>query len=89
MTRGYRVRQYVNGRAEDGTEYFNYSLTVPKEIAEHLPDGMTFLPKMTDDGILYQPVQIASKSVDLPDWAKNNGNGGSKKKNSTTEGESA
>lgn len=68
QTRGYKIRSYVSGRAKDGSEYKNYSLTVPTNIAESLPKGITFIPKMTDDGLLFEPSsQMAPQK--LPAWA--------------------
>ena len=67
--RGYKIRSYTNGKAKDGTQYTNYALTVPNEIAEAVPNGMTFVPRMTDDGLLYEPVDQAKPN--LPAWAKN------------------
>lgn len=67
--KGYKIRSYSNGTAKNGTKYTNYSLTVPNEIAEALPPGITFVPRMTDEGLLYVPTE-KSKAIDLPDWAK-------------------
>jgi hypothetical protein len=68
---GYKVRHYENGRKKaDGTSYMNYSLTVPVEIAESLPKDITFIPKMTDEGLLYCPVSQYDAKQDLPEWAK-------------------
>jgi hypothetical protein len=76
--RAYKIRAYINGRSKkNGNEYKNYSLTVPFEIAEALPDEMTFVPRMTDDGLLYEPVQQSKAKVELPEWAKNGRNGNS------------
>jgi hypothetical protein len=48
-----------------------YKLTLPREIADALPDDLLFTCELTDDGILYRPVTIGSLSdLDLPDWAR-------------------
>ena len=64
----YKIRSYVNGKSKKGHEFRNYSLAVPSEIAEALPDGITFVPRMTDEGLLYAPV--TRMGATLPDWAK-------------------
>jgi hypothetical protein len=74
--KGYKIRSYISGKAKDGTEYKNFSLTVPTSIAESLPEGITFVPKMTKDGLLYEPIDQAT-TIELPDWAKK-GNGNRK-----------
>jgi hypothetical protein len=68
--RGYKIRHYTNGKSKDGTQYKNYALTVPNEIAEAVPEGLTFVPRMTDDGLLYEPVHQAKTK--LPAWAQAN-----------------
>ena len=68
-SKGYKIRAYTNGKAPDGSRYKNYALTVPNDIAEAIPNGITFIPRMTDDGLLYEPVDQAKQ--DLPPWAKN------------------
>lgn len=71
MAKGYKIRQYVNGRSKKGDEYTNYSLTVPNEIAEALPEDITFRARMTDEGLLYEPVTDQPRTpIELPDWAK-------------------
>jgi hypothetical protein len=72
--RGYKIRQYVNSRAKNGTEHKNYSLTVPGEIAEALPPDLKFVPRMTDEGLLFIPLNQANQQIELPNWAKE-GNG--------------
>jgi hypothetical protein len=67
--RGYKIRSYTNGKSKDGAQYKNYALTVPNEIAEAVPEGLTFIPRMTDDGLLYEPVHQAR--TELPAWAQN------------------
>ncbi len=64
----YKIRSYVNGKSKKGHEFRNYSLAVPSEIAEALPNGITFVPRMTDEGLLYAPVTQMGST--LPDWAK-------------------
>lgn len=66
--RGYKIRSYTNGKSKDGAQYKNYALTVPNEIAEAVPEGLTFVPRMTDDGLLYEPVHQAKTA--LPAWAQ-------------------
>jgi hypothetical protein len=68
--RGYKVRSYVNGSTKKGKEYRNYMITVPTDIAEALPDNLTFIPKMTDEGLLYAPVTQSNSAIELPAWAR-------------------
>lgn len=76
MIRAYKIRSYKNGHSKKkGVDYTNYSLTVPFEIAEALPDGMAFVPRMTDEGLLYEPFQNAHPQVELPAWAQTGQNG--------------
>lgn len=65
--RGYKIRFYVSGKGKDGIEYRNYSITVPSDIAEALPKEIQFLPKMTEEGLLFEPVD--HRQIELPDWA--------------------
>lgn len=69
--RGYVIRHYVNGRAKHrDSEWKNYSITVPSEIAEALPSDLKFIPRMTEQGLLYEPVKQTQTKIELPDWAK-------------------
>lgn len=76
---GYKIRSYVNGKSKKDVEYKNYSLTVPNEIAEALPQGLTFSPRMTKEGLLYVPVTETETTIELPDWAKEEQSGNGKK----------
>lgn len=70
INRGYKVREFTNGKSKKGDEYKAYTLAVPNEIAESIPRGMTFIPSMTDKGILYQPFALISGAPqELPGWA--------------------
>lgn len=33
-------------------------LTVPAPIAQQIPDGSEFIPEITDEGLLYRPVNV-------------------------------
>lgn len=68
VRRGYKIRYYVSGKGKDGVEYRNYSLTVPSDIAENIPNEMQFIPRMTKEGLLFEPVD--KRAIELPDWAK-------------------
>lgn len=72
--RGYKIRHYVSGKGKSGTEYKNYSLTVPIEIAESLPENMQFIPRVLDEsdglkGLLFEPVDIHQTKT--PTWVQN------------------
>jgi hypothetical protein len=76
MQRGYKIRHYISGRSKNGDhEYKNYSITVPNDIAENLPSGMTFIPRMCDsdsdgvNGLLFEPINQA-RGIKLPTWAQ-------------------
>lgn len=76
--RGYKIRTYVNGKAKDsGNEWKNYSITVPSEIAEQIPDDLKFVPRMCSkkedgvDGLLYEPFSEVQERPKKPDWLKN------------------
>jgi hypothetical protein len=71
--RGYKIRSYTSGHSKDGSEYKNFALTVPNDIAERVPNGMTFVPRMTNEGLLYEPVDQAQPH--LPAWARTGKNG--------------
>jgi hypothetical protein len=49
----------------------NYSLTIPTTIARELPDEIRFYCELTDEGILFRPVeQGQGENLDLPAWAE-------------------
>jgi hypothetical protein len=79
LQRAFKLRSFVNGKGKKGQEYIHYSLTVPNEIAERIPDGMMFVPRMTEEGILYEPKQPAQEQIELPEWAQANDNGNGEK----------
>jgi len=67
--REYKVRQFVNGKRSDGSPFRNYSLTIPTQIAEKLPEDIRFTCELNDDGILFKPVNgNLEKSISLPSW---------------------
>lgn len=61
----YKVRK--SGHGSDAA----YSLSVPKPIAEQLPEGIQFRPEFTDDGILYRPVEPSETGQQVPEWVTN------------------
>lgn len=72
----YKIRRFQNGKSKAGNAFFNYSLTIPTEIAEKLPKDMRFSCELTDVGILFRPATEVEEPVQLPTWAKDdNGNG--------------
>ena len=68
MPRTYKVRSFVNGRSKAGQPFVNYSLTIPTDIARHLPDDVAFTCEVTDEGVLYRPA-LAPAAPALPVWA--------------------
>ena len=87
MSHAYKIRKFVSNRSKAGTEYMNYSLTVPNDVAEALPDGMKFVLTITDDGLLYIPQAHAAEQMKLPNWARSN-NGKAKRQPAITKTES-
>lgn len=67
----YKIRKFQNGKRKDGKPFINYSLTIPTPIAKELPSDMKFYCQLTEDGILFRPVENGNgDTVDLPAWAK-------------------
>lgn len=73
--KSYKIRKFQNGRNRSGEPFINYSLTIPTEIAQQLPPDMTYTCTLDEDGIHFQPVVEEQKKVEMPSWAKSNGNG--------------
>lgn len=80
MARSYKIRKFQNGRNSKGDPFWNYSLTIPTEIATQLPDSNQYLCKLTNEGILFTPVEGNEGPIELPAWAKGTGNGSAKPK---------
>jgi hypothetical protein len=74
--RTYKIRKFENGSSQSGKTFVNYSLTVPSEVAELVPDDMRFECEMTQEGILFRPAKQEPAEVELPSWAKANGSAG-------------
>jgi hypothetical protein len=68
--RTYKIRRFTNGQSRDGQKFTNFSLTIPAAIAEKLPVDMLFECELTEDGILFRPVQEPATTVELPSWAQ-------------------
>lgn len=68
--KAYKIRKFQNGRNREGQPFINYSLTIPSQIAEQLPESMQFECELTDEGILFRPSEPTEESVKLPEWAK-------------------
>lgn len=66
----YKIRTFRNGKRKNGEPFLNYSLTIPTNIAKELPSDMRFSCDLTDEGILFRPVDEQEGSETLPDWAK-------------------
>jgi hypothetical protein len=69
MARSYKIRRFQNGKSSSGKPFFNYSLTVPTEIALKLPDDQTYECELVERGILFVP-SGSNEPVDLPEWAQ-------------------
>jgi hypothetical protein len=70
MARTYKIRKFQNGRNQKGEPYINYSLTVPTEIAERLPEDIQYACSMDEKGLHFVPVESTTKPVETPSWAK-------------------
>lgn len=70
MSRTYKLRKFRNGQTKDGTDFINYSVTLPTPIAEALieqfPDGFEFEIESTADGIVYRPVEPRTSETVVP-----------------------
>lgn len=70
----YKVSKSVIKPKKGGKEAINYSLRVPGAIADHLDiTNARFGVRVTDEGILYYPVQQTEESGEkakLPEWMK-------------------
>lgn len=76
MARTYKIRKFVNGRGAKGQSYTNYSLTVPTEIAERLPEDIQYACTLDETGIHFAPVTSGSAAIETPSWAKPQNGGG-------------
>lgn len=79
-SRTYKIRKFQNGRNKDGEAFTNFSLTIPSAIAAKLPEDMLFECELTSEGILFRPAKSEAESIELPDWARSNGNGSKPRK---------
>lgn len=70
----YKVSKSVIKPKKGGKEAINYSLRVPGSIADNLDiTNARFGVRVTDEGILYYPVQQVEESGEkakLPEWMK-------------------
>lgn len=48
MAKHYKIRRFQNGKNSNGEPFYNHSLTIPSEIAEHLPPDMRFEIEILD-----------------------------------------
>ena len=48
MSKSYKIRRFQNGKNAQGEPFYNHSLTIPSEIAEHLPEDMRFEIEILD-----------------------------------------
>ena len=69
MPRTYKIRSFQNGQSRKGRPFINYSLTLPGEIAQHVPDDIAFTCELTEHGVLYRPV-VDQPRVTVPAWAQ-------------------
>jgi hypothetical protein len=63
MERVYKIRQSKSGP----TKRTVYRLTVPPQIATKLDPEIDFTVELTEEGILYRPVEEARE---MPSWAR-------------------
>lgn len=83
MSNVYKVSKSVIKPKNGGKEAINYSLRVPGSIADHLDiTNVRFGVRVTDEGILYYPVQQAEETGEkskLPEWMKQQSKSSNKK----------
>ena len=48
MNKAYKIRRFQNGKNAKGEPFYNHSLTIPSDIAEHLPEDMRFEIEILD-----------------------------------------
>lgn len=70
MARSYKIRRFQNGKNGDGKPFFNYSITIPTEIATKLPEGMQYVCYIDEEGIHFKPMEEGTPPVELPEWAQ-------------------
>jgi hypothetical protein len=70
MARSYKIRKFQNGRNSKGDAFWNYSLTIPTDIATKLPMDRQYTCELTKEGILFKPVETEAPPVELPAWAQ-------------------
>jgi hypothetical protein len=70
----YKIRKFESGTSKSGSSYVNYSVTIPREVAEKLPKDVAYECELTEDGILFRP-SAQKQETELPTWAKDAGNG--------------
>lgn len=70
MARSYKIRRFQNGKNGDGDPFWNYSITIPTNIATKLPPDMQYACEVTEQGILFTPAEAAEAPVELPAWAQ-------------------
>lgn len=61
--RAYRVRVAKAG------ERTVYSIAIPDNIGEHIPEDTRFVPEWHEDGVLYR--QVNATAGDVPEWVTN------------------
>jgi hypothetical protein len=63
--RTYKIRSSVSGPSRRTV----YRLTVPPDVAKAIPEDTEFVVELTEDGLLYRPVD-GTREPELPSWAK-------------------
>jgi hypothetical protein len=75
MLKTYKIRSFKNGENKEGKPFMNYSITIPANIAEVLPNDVQFTVELTEDGLLFRKADAAEEAVTVPSWAQGNGSG--------------
>ena len=66
--RSYRIAAHAQPKDKGREGAQSFTLTVPPKIARLIPAEQEFAPELTEDGILYRPVENTVKEV--PSWIK-------------------
>ncbi len=62
-----RVKIRTNLQAQGAK---GYSITVPKAVGDVLPPDQLYRMELTDEGLLFRPVEPDPQTTELPAWAK-------------------
>lgn len=68
--RSYKIRRFQNGKNSRGESFWNYSITIPTDMAVKLPKDVQYVCELTAEGILFKPMEGGTAPTELPAWAQ-------------------